>query len=49
MAEPASPAGKDKLFKGAFAVAGIMSTLVIYGVLQVLCLDHYVEVFLILF
>ncbi|KAM7496596.1 hypothetical protein LguiA_021010 [Lonicera macranthoides] len=34
MAEPASPAGKDRLFKGAFAVVGIMSTLVIYGVLQ---------------
>lgn len=36
MAEPPSSPVKDtKLFKGIFAVAGIMSTLVIYGVLQV--------------
>lgn len=37
MAEaPSITAGKDKLLlKGAFAVAGIMSTLVIYGLLQV--------------
>lgn len=34
MAEIVSPAGKDRLLKGAFAVAGIMSTLVIYGLLQ---------------
>ncbi|KAK3007633.1 hypothetical protein RJ639_015344 [Escallonia herrerae] len=36
MAEPLSTAVKDssRLFRGAFAVAGIMSTLVIYGVLQ---------------
>lgn len=38
MAEPPSiTAGKDKLLlKGAFAVSGIMSTLVIYGLLQVI-------------
>ncbi|CAH9114406.1 unnamed protein product [Cuscuta epithymum] len=35
MAEPPSPPVKEnKLFKGIFAVTGIMSTLVIYGVLQ---------------
>ncbi|KAK6786130.1 hypothetical protein RDI58_014655 [Solanum bulbocastanum] len=35
MAEPLSPPLKDnKLFKGVFAVGGIMSTLVIYGILQ---------------
>ncbi|KAK1394598.1 UDP-galactose/UDP-glucose transporter 5B [Heracleum sosnowskyi] len=35
MAEaPSITAGKDRLFKGAFAVTGIMSTLVIYGLLQ---------------
>ncbi|XP_019159626.1 PREDICTED: UDP-galactose/UDP-glucose transporter 5B-like [Ipomoea nil] len=34
MAEPPSSPVKDKLLKGIFAVAGIMSTLVIYGVLQ---------------
>uniref|UniRef100_A0A5B7B2F2 Putative UDP-galactose/UDP-glucose transporter 5B n=1 Tax=Davidia involucrata TaxID=16924 RepID=A0A5B7B2F2_DAVIN len=35
MAEPSSPASKEnKFLKGVFAVAGIMSTLVIYGVLQ---------------
>ncbi|XP_074359102.1 UDP-galactose/UDP-glucose transporter 5B-like isoform X2 [Apium graveolens] len=32
---PSTPAGKDRIFlKGAFAVTGIMSTLVIYGLLQ---------------
>lgn len=37
MAEPSSPGAlKDnKLWKGVFAVAGIMITLVSYGVLQV--------------
>lgn len=37
MAEPPSIiAGNDRLLlKGAFAVTGIMSTLVIYGLLQV--------------
>lgn len=36
MAEPPSTPLKDnKLLKGAFAVGGIMSTLVIYGILQV--------------
>ncbi|KAM7522245.1 hypothetical protein LguiA_012147 [Lonicera macranthoides] len=37
MAEPPSPAGKKDnklLLKGAFAVTGIMSTLIIYGILQ---------------
>lgn len=34
MAEQLSLIGKDKFWKGAFAVAGIMSTLVIYGLLQ---------------
>lgn len=34
---------ESKLWKGVFAVSGIMSTLVIYGVLQVclLCYDSY--------
>lgn len=36
MAEPpSSPVKDNKLLKGIFAVSGIMSTLVIYGVLQV--------------
>lgn len=37
MAEPESVNGikENKLWKGVFAVSGIMSTLVIYGVLQV--------------
>lgn len=38
---------ENKLFKVVFAVTGIMSTLVIYGVLQVksslFCIVHYVE------
>lgn len=34
---------ESKLWKGVFAVSGIMSTLVVYGVLQVclLCYDAY--------
>ncbi|KAG9128814.1 hypothetical protein Leryth_009552 [Lithospermum erythrorhizon] len=32
MAEP--PLKNNKLLKGGFAVSGIMSTLVIYGILQ---------------
>jgi len=32
---PSVDAKENKLLKGTFAVAGIMSTLVIYGVLQV--------------
>ena len=37
MAEPETANGvkENKLWKGVFAVSGIMSTLVIYGVLQV--------------
>lgn len=37
MAEPETVNGvkENKLWKGVFAVSGIMSTLVIYGVLQV--------------
>lgn len=38
MAEPESSVNgvkENKLWKGVFAVSGIMSTLVIYGVLQV--------------
>lgn len=45
MAEPESVNGgvkENKLWKGVFAVSGIMSTLVIYGVLQV-CLVFSVK------
>ena len=45
MAEPETVNGvkESKLWKGVFAVSGIMSTLVIYGVLQVRsrCYDTY--------
>lgn len=43
MAEPETVNGvkENKLWKGVFAVSGIMSTLVIYGVLQV-CVVFYV-------
>lgn len=44
MAEPESINGvkENKLWKGVFAVSGIMSTLVIYGVLQV-CLVFKIQ------
>ena len=39
--ETANGVKENKLWKGVFAVSGIMSTLVIYGVLQV-CVVFYV-------
>lgn len=39
MAEPPLlPLKENKIAKGTFAVVGIMSTLVIYGILQVCCI-----------
>lgn len=49
MAEPPSTtAGKDRIFlKGAFAVTGIMSTLVIYGLLQVIFHSLFLIIFIV--
>lgn len=41
---PVAAVKENKLFKGVFAVAGIMFTLVIYGVLQVIKPLFYVKV-----
>ena len=47
---PSSVGVKDnKLWKGVFAVTGIMSTLVIYGVLQVIIAHLLFDCFVFLF